>query len=71
MKGADRLDRTESPLLEKNETVADFHGSLTKEMVSHSYLRATGLMKFFEMVERWIDTLGDAAVVSSWTIWRG
>jgi len=50
----------------KMKLVADFHGSLTKEMVSHSYLRATGLMKFFEMVERWIDTLGDAAVVSSW-----
>lgn len=50
----------------KMKLVADFHGSLTKEMVSHSYLRATGLMKFFEIIERWIDTLGDAAVASSW-----
>ncbi|OGI21149.1 MAG: hypothetical protein A3J06_02065 [Candidatus Moranbacteria bacterium RIFCSPLOWO2_02_FULL_48_19] len=50
----------------KMKLVADFHGSLTKEMVSHSYLRASGLMKFFEMVERWIDALGDAAVASSW-----
>jgi glycosyltransferase involved in cell wall biosynthesis len=46
--------------------VADFHGSLTKEMVSHSYLRAIGFMKFFEIIEHWIDTLGDAAVASSW-----
>ncbi|MDP3957663.1 MAG: glycosyltransferase family 4 protein [bacterium] len=50
----------------KMKLVVDFHGSLTKEMVSHSYLRTTGLMKFFEMVEYWIDTLGDATVASSW-----
>ncbi|MDO8566209.1 MAG: glycosyltransferase family 4 protein [Candidatus Moranbacteria bacterium] len=50
----------------KIKLVADFHGSLTKEMASHSYLRASGLMKFFEMIERFIDTLGDAAVASSW-----
>lgn len=46
--------------------VADFHGSLTKEMVSHSYLRATGLEKFFQTIEHWIDSLGDRAVASSW-----
>lgn len=46
--------------------VADFHGSLTKEMVSHSYLHTLGLQKFFALIERWIDTLGDAAVASSW-----
>lgn len=50
----------------KIKLVADFHGSLTKEMVSHSYLRAVGLQKFFEMVERSIDRLGDTAVASSW-----
>ncbi len=49
------------------KVVADFHGSLTKEMVSHSYLRATGVEKFFEWVERFIDNRGDAAVTSSWS----
>jgi glycosyltransferase involved in cell wall biosynthesis len=50
----------------KMKVVADFHGSLTKEMVSHSYLRALGLQKIFAFVERFIDRLGDAAVASSW-----
>lgn len=45
--------------------VADFHGSLTKEMVSHAYLRAGLLRKVFEWVETIIDNLGDAAVTSS------
>jgi glycosyltransferase involved in cell wall biosynthesis len=46
--------------------VADFHGSLTKEMVSHAYLGSGWLKKLFRMVEQWIDNLGDAAVTSSW-----
>jgi glycosyltransferase involved in cell wall biosynthesis len=46
--------------------VADFHGSLTKEMVSHAYLGTSGLKKIFQWVEHWIDNLGDAAVTSSW-----
>ncbi len=46
--------------------LADFHGSLTREMVSHAYLRATGLKRFFQMVEHWIDRLGERAVASSW-----
>ncbi len=46
--------------------VADFHGSLTKEMVSHQYLGAGLLKKVFQGVERWIDTMGDVAVTSSW-----
>jgi len=46
--------------------VADFHGSLTKEMVSHSYLRATPMQRFFEMIEHWIDGLGERTVASSW-----
>lgn len=46
--------------------VADFHGSLTREMVSHAYLRAVGLQRLFALVERWIDNLGDRAVASSW-----
>ncbi|MBP9751297.1 MAG: glycosyltransferase family 4 protein [Candidatus Moranbacteria bacterium] len=47
--------------------VADFHGSLTKEMVSHEYLGGGLLRKVFERIERVIDNLGDAAVASSWT----
>jgi glycosyltransferase involved in cell wall biosynthesis len=47
--------------------VADFHGSLTKEMVSHEYLGGGLLRKIFERIERVIDNLGDAAVASSWT----
>jgi glycosyltransferase involved in cell wall biosynthesis len=48
------------------KVVADFHGSLTKEMVSHSYLRGNLLKRFFSFIERFIDNLGDAAVTSSW-----
>jgi glycosyltransferase involved in cell wall biosynthesis len=50
----------------KLKLVADFHGSLTKEMLSHNYLRVAGLWKFFGIIERQIDKLGDAAVASSW-----
>lgn len=50
----------------KMKLVADFHGSLTKEMVSHSYLRAIGMQRFFEMIEHYIDGLGDRTVASSW-----
>lgn len=46
--------------------VADFHGSLTKEMTSHAYLRLPGLRFLFGRLERWLDGLGDAAVASSW-----
>ncbi len=46
--------------------VADFHGSLTKEMVSHSYLHATLMQRFFGMIEHRIDGLGDRTVASSW-----
>jgi glycosyltransferase involved in cell wall biosynthesis len=45
--------------------VADFHGSLTKEMVSHAYLRTGFLRRVFERIERTVDNLGDAAVTSS------
>lgn len=48
------------------KVVVDFHGSLTKEMVSHRYLRATGLERFFRFIEHRIDNMGDAAVASSW-----
>lgn len=49
----------------KMKLVADFHGSLTKEMVSHSYLSGGILKKVFFEIERWIDNLGDAAISSS------
>ena len=45
--------------------VADFHGSLTKEMVSHSYLNGGALKKLFLFIEKWIDNLGDEALTSS------
>lgn len=48
------------------KVVADFHGSLTKEMVSHQYLGATSLQKFFQWIEHRIDNMGDRAVTSSW-----
>ncbi len=50
----------------KMSLVADFHGSLTREMVSHAYLRTGLLRRLFEWVERVIDDLGDQAVTSSW-----
>jgi len=50
----------------KMKLVADFHGSLTKEMVTHSYLRGGFLKKLFEYVEKKIDNLGDCAITSSW-----
>ena len=46
--------------------VADFHGSLTKEMVSHSYLGIGVLKKVFAWIEKLIDNMGDVAVTSSW-----
>lgn len=50
----------------KMSLVADFHGSLTREMVSHAYLRTGLLRRLFEWVERVIDDLGDQAMTSSW-----
>lgn len=50
----------------KIKLVADFHGSLTKEMVSHSYLRNGILKKIFRRLETWINNLGDFAITSSW-----
>lgn len=50
----------------KIKIVADFHGSLTKEMVSHAYLGSGLLKKIFRWLEVWIDNRGDAAVTSSW-----
>lgn len=46
--------------------VADFHGSLTKEMVSHGYLDGGLIKTFFKRIEWWVDNLGDCALASSW-----
>lgn len=46
--------------------VADLHGSLTKEMVSHAYLGAGFLKKIFRTIEEWIDNMSDIVVTSSW-----
>jgi glycosyltransferase involved in cell wall biosynthesis len=46
--------------------VGDFHGSLTKEMVSHAYLGSGFLKKIFQWIEARIDNMGDVAVTSSW-----
>ena len=50
----------------KMKLVSDFHGSLTKEMVSHGYLGAGMLKKVFDFIEKTIDNLGDFAITSSW-----
>lgn len=46
--------------------VADFHGSLTKEMVSHSYLKNGILKNIFSYLEKWINNRGDFSITSSW-----
>ncbi len=46
--------------------VVDLHGSLTKEMTSHAYLRGGWLRSLFGWLERWINNMGDAVVTSSW-----
>ncbi len=48
----------------KIKLVADFHGSLTGEMVSHGYLKR-GLKNIFCRIEKFIDRLGDYAIASS------
>lgn len=45
--------------------VADFHGSLTKEMISHSYLRGGILKSIFKSLEKFIDNLGNYVIASS------
>ncbi len=50
----------------KMKLVADFHGSLTKEMVSHGYLGNGMLKKIFDFAEKTIDNLGNFAITSSW-----
>lgn len=49
----------------KMKLVADFHGSLTKEMVSHGYLKR-GLNVIFVFLEKFINKLGNWAITSSW-----
>ncbi len=50
----------------KMKLVTDMHGSLTKEMVSHAYLRGNWLRAIFNRLEWWLDNRGDIAVTSSW-----
>lgn len=50
----------------KIKLVADFHGSLTREMVSHSYLQGGMPKKIFGTIEKIVDNLGDFAITSSW-----
>ncbi|HLN18560.1 MAG TPA: glycosyltransferase [Patescibacteria group bacterium] len=49
----------------KIKLIADFHGSLTGEMLSHGYLKR-GLKIIFAIVEKIINRMGDWAIVSSW-----
>jgi len=49
----------------KIKLVADFHGSLVGEMVSHRYLKR-GLRMLFIPIEKFINRLGDFAITSSW-----
>jgi glycosyltransferase involved in cell wall biosynthesis len=44
--------------------VADFHGSLVGEMRSHGYLGVPPLGTIFRALERWINGMGDSAIVS-------
>ena len=50
----------------KIKLIADFHGSLTKEMVSHSYLNGGILKIIFKRVEWFINNIGEYAITSSW-----
>lgn len=49
----------------KIKLVADFHGSLVREMVDHDYLKNKMLRSCFSKLERFIFNLGDRAIVSS------
>lgn len=49
----------------KMKLVADFHGSLTKEMLSHQYLKGGILKLTFQFLEKFINNLGDYAIASS------
>ena len=46
--------------------VADLHGSLTGEMVSHAYLKTRSLYRVFRLVERFVHRLPLQFVTSSW-----
>jgi len=49
----------------KIKLVADLHGSLTNEMISHNYLSGGWLKKIFRYLENFINNLGDAIITSS------
>ncbi len=52
---------------QRPKLLADFQGSLTREMISHAYLRGSWLRGIFRAVETWINDMSDAAVASSWS----
>ena len=41
------------------------HGSLTKEMISHNYLKPKKLQKIFTLIEKFINSLPDTTITSS------
>jgi len=49
----------------KIKLVSDFHGSLTREMISHDYLGSGILKIIFKQIEKFINNLGDRAITSS------
>lgn len=49
----------------KIKLVADFHGSLVREMIDHDYLKNKMVRSCFSKLERFIFNLGDRAIVSS------
>lgn len=51
---------------QRPKLVADYQGSLTREMVSHAYLRGSLLRGIFRALESWIENMGEAAIASSW-----
>lgn len=50
---------------QKIKLVADFHSSLTGDMLSHGYLKR-GLKSIFSVIENTINKMGDFAIASSW-----
>ena len=55
----------QSVLFWKNiKLVSDFHGSLVGEMRSHGYLGVPPLGTIFRALEKWINGMGDRAIVS-------
>jgi len=50
----------------KMKLVSDLHGSMTKEMISHNYLKSKPVRRLFIQLEKFIENSGDFVVTSSW-----